>query len=176
MSFESPGRIKRKHILATEVKMFKKDGRRRKPEVILSMGEFNLDPQDINEEKFQLECVRLQAFVAATDPGSKLIANRLFSVMGRLLIAVVVAANATCLTQSERDLRVSSWQGARSTPVVGLGLGLHTEEIPCTRDSAHKTFGPTDLMSTFSVCTRRVFGGLGHRTQVFRSGVRCPNH
>ncbi|GFX51575.1 hypothetical protein TNCV_5012791 [Trichonephila clavipes] len=30
---------------------------------------------------------------------------------------------------------------------------------PCTRDSAHKTFGPTDLMRTYSVCTRRVFGG-----------------
>ncbi|GFV86428.1 hypothetical protein TNCV_3371581 [Trichonephila clavipes] len=24
---------------------------------------------------------------------------------------------------------------------------------------------PTDLMSTFSVCTRRVFGGIGHRTR-----------
>ncbi|GFY17756.1 hypothetical protein TNCV_1074911 [Trichonephila clavipes] len=25
--------------------------------------------------------------------------------------------------------------------------------VPCTRDSAHKTFGPTDLTSTYSVCT-----------------------
>ncbi|GFT59337.1 uncharacterized protein TNCV_3892561 [Trichonephila clavipes] len=43
-----------------------------RPEVILSMDELNLDqaPQDINKE-FQLECVRLQAFVAATDPGCK---------------------------------------------------------------------------------------------------------
>ncbi|GFY14528.1 uncharacterized protein TNCV_1315821 [Trichonephila clavipes] len=42
-----------------------------RPEVILSMDEFNLDqaPQDINKEKFQLERVRLQAFTAATDPG-----------------------------------------------------------------------------------------------------------
>ncbi|GFX31967.1 HTH_48 domain-containing protein [Trichonephila clavipes] len=40
--------------------------------------------------------------------------------------------------------------------------------VPCTRDTAHKTFGPTDLTSTFSVCTRRVFGGIGHRTQAFR--------
>ncbi|GFV55097.1 hypothetical protein TNCV_2623181 [Trichonephila clavipes] len=31
--------------------------------------------------------------------------------------------------------------------------------VPCTRDSAHKTFGPTDLKNTYSVCTRRVFGG-----------------
>ncbi|GFW63822.1 hypothetical protein TNCV_3744271 [Trichonephila clavipes] len=41
---------------------------------------------------------------------------------------------------------------------------------------AHKTFGPTDLTSTYSVCTRRVFGGIGHRTQAFRSAVRCSNH
>ncbi|GFX68463.1 uncharacterized protein TNCV_2004771 [Trichonephila clavipes] len=44
-----------------------------KPEVILSMDELNLDqaPQDINKEEFQLECVCLQAFIAATDPGCK---------------------------------------------------------------------------------------------------------
>ncbi|GFY19625.1 hypothetical protein TNCV_4647971 [Trichonephila clavipes] len=43
------------------------------PEVILSMDELNLDqaPQDLNKEEFQLERVRLQAFVAATDPGCK---------------------------------------------------------------------------------------------------------
>ncbi|GFW96718.1 uncharacterized protein TNCV_2847741 [Trichonephila clavipes] len=43
-----------------------------RPEVILSMDELNLDQalQDINKE-FQLERVRLQAFVAATDPGCK---------------------------------------------------------------------------------------------------------
>ncbi|GFW12163.1 uncharacterized protein TNCV_4936071 [Trichonephila clavipes] len=44
-----------------------------RPEVILSMEELNLDkaPQDINKEEFELERVRLQAFVAATDPGYK---------------------------------------------------------------------------------------------------------
>ncbi|GFW99851.1 uncharacterized protein TNCV_3420801 [Trichonephila clavipes] len=31
--------------------------------------------------------------------------------------------------------------------------------------TAHKTFGPTDLTRTYSVCTRRVLGGIGHRTQ-----------
>ncbi|GFX55510.1 uncharacterized protein TNCV_267981 [Trichonephila clavipes] len=43
-----------------------------RPEVILSINEFNLNqaPQDINKE-FQLERVRLQAFLAATDPGCK---------------------------------------------------------------------------------------------------------
>ncbi|GFW96848.1 hypothetical protein TNCV_2159841 [Trichonephila clavipes] len=34
--------------------------------------------------------------------------------------------------------------------------------VPYTRDSAHKIFGPTDLTSTYSVCTRRVFGSIGH--------------
>ncbi|GFW94374.1 hypothetical protein TNCV_1433091 [Trichonephila clavipes] len=31
--------------------------------------------------------------------------------------------------------------------------------------TAHKTFGPPDLTSTYSVCTRRVFGGVGHQTR-----------
>ncbi|GFT24362.1 hypothetical protein TNCV_3252161 [Trichonephila clavipes] len=56
------------------------------------------------------------------------------------------------------------WRGGKYSPV------------PCTRDSANKTFGPTDLTSTYSVCTRRVFGGNGHRTQAFRFGVRGSNH
>ncbi|GFW25681.1 uncharacterized protein TNCV_1309421 [Trichonephila clavipes] len=44
-----------------------------RPEVILSIYELNLDqaPQDINKEEFQLQRVRLQAFVAVTDPGCK---------------------------------------------------------------------------------------------------------
>ncbi|GFT71174.1 hypothetical protein TNCV_3001801 [Trichonephila clavipes] len=60
-----------------------------------------------------------------------------------------------------------------------FGMELKGREIfssPCTRDSTHKTFGPTDLTSTCSLCTRRVFGGIGHRTQAFWSGVRCSNH
>ncbi|GFT25538.1 hypothetical protein TNCV_3174111 [Trichonephila clavipes] len=32
-------------------------------------------------------------------------------------------------------------------------------------------YGPTDLTSTYSMCTQRVFGGIGHRTQAFRSRV-----
>ncbi|GFS92823.1 hypothetical protein TNCV_1162131 [Trichonephila clavipes] len=61
-----------------------------------------------------------------------------------------------------------------------LGMELKGREIyspvSCTRDSAHNTFGPTDLTSTYSVCTRRIFGGIWHRTKAFRSGVRCSNH
>ncbi|GFW08133.1 hypothetical protein TNCV_2979001 [Trichonephila clavipes] len=60
-------------------------------------------------------------------------------------------------------------------PIWTGGKGIYSP-VPCTRDSAHKTFGPTDLTSTYSLCTRRVFGGMGHRTQAFRSGARCSNH
>ncbi|GFU76297.1 transposable element Tcb1 transposase [Trichonephila clavipes] len=38
-----------------------------------------------------------------------------------------------------------------------------------------KFFGHTDLTCTYSVCTRTVFGSIGHQTQAFRSGVRCSN-
>ncbi|GFS81823.1 hypothetical protein TNCV_1544561 [Trichonephila clavipes] len=96
-----------------------------------------------------------------------------------------VVANAACLTMPERGPQNSSWHGARSTPVVDLGLEHHTgmelkgnyhSPVPCTRDSAHKTFEPTDLMSTYSLCTRGLFGGIGHRIHAFRSEVRCSNH
>ncbi|GFU70235.1 hypothetical protein TNCV_903771 [Trichonephila clavipes] len=50
--------------------------------------------------------------------------------------------------------------------------GRKYSPAPCTRDSTHKTFGPTDLTSTYSVCTRRAFGGIGDRNKAFRSGVR----
>ncbi|GFX02885.1 hypothetical protein TNCV_4438671 [Trichonephila clavipes] len=45
----------------------------RKRSAVRNVDELNLDqaPQDINKEKFQLERVCLQAFVAATDPGCK---------------------------------------------------------------------------------------------------------
>ncbi|GFX56740.1 hypothetical protein TNCV_494881 [Trichonephila clavipes] len=55
-----------------------------------------------------------------------------------------------------------------------LDMGLKRKET-CTSDSAHKTSGSTDLTSTYSVCTRRVFVGIGHRTQAFRSEDRCSN-
>ncbi|GFW71393.1 hypothetical protein TNCV_538111 [Trichonephila clavipes] len=108
---------------------------------------------------------------------------------------------------SERGLRNSSWQGARSTPVVGLGLELHTGGIltggPRRDDRwchhlsrplqfCHGTgwegnilqspalvIQPTilsDPLSTFSARTRRLFGGIGDRSQTFRSGVQCSNH
>ncbi|GFV70730.1 hypothetical protein TNCV_2022941 [Trichonephila clavipes] len=39
-----------------------------------------------------------------------------------------------------------------------------------------KTVGATDLTTTYSVCTRRVFGGIDHQTQALRSEVRCFYH
>ncbi|GFX10353.1 uncharacterized protein TNCV_1867481 [Trichonephila clavipes] len=42
--------------------------------------------------------------------------------------------------------------------------------------TSHKTYGPTDLTVTYSVCTRRTLGSIRHRTQTFRSGARCSNH
>ncbi|GFY08838.1 hypothetical protein TNCV_4660311 [Trichonephila clavipes] len=56
------------------------------------------------------------------------------------------------------------WRGGKYSPV------------PCTRDSAHKTFGPTNLTNTYFVWSQRVFGDIKHRTQTFRSGVRGSNH
>ncbi|GFU81734.1 hypothetical protein TNCV_3086461 [Trichonephila clavipes] len=43
-------------------------------------------------------------------------------------------------------------------------------------DSAHKTFRPTDLTSTYSICTRRVFGGTGiePRPSGLESGALTP--
>ncbi|GFV47482.1 uncharacterized protein TNCV_885541 [Trichonephila clavipes] len=59
---------------------------------------------------------------------------------------------------------------------VGEGNILQPPALVVSAATAHKTFGPTDLTSTSSVCTRRVFGGIRHRTQAYRSGVRCSNH
>ncbi|GFY23540.1 retrovirus-related Pol polyprotein from transposon RE1 [Trichonephila clavipes] len=39
-----------------------------------------------------------------------------------------------------------------------------------------KIFGPTDLTSAYTVCTRKVFGSPKHGTQAFRSEARCSNH
>ncbi|GFT77811.1 hypothetical protein TNCV_4387901 [Trichonephila clavipes] len=61
--------------------------------------------------------------------------------------------------------------------LYNFGKELKGSEIfSSSLHSAHKTFGPTDLTSTYSVCTRRVFRGIGNRTHAFLSGVRCSNH
>ncbi|GFX68354.1 hypothetical protein TNCV_2817281 [Trichonephila clavipes] len=48
-----------------------------------------------------------------------------------------------------------------TTTEININSSSSESDVPCTRDSAHKTFGSTDLTSTYSVCTRRVFRGTG---------------
>ncbi|GFV77614.1 transposable element Tc3 transposase [Trichonephila clavipes] len=45
-----------------------------------------------------------------------------------------------------------------------------SSRVPVTGDTAHKTFGPTNLTRTYSVCTRRVFVGTGQKKQAADSG------
>ncbi|GFX18911.1 hypothetical protein TNCV_322161 [Trichonephila clavipes] len=71
-------------------------------------------------------------------------------------------------TESQRQTNHATQStGGKHSPAPAPGVSAAT---------AHKTFGPIDLTSTDSVCTRKVFGGIGHRTQAFRSRVRYPNH
>ncbi|GFU83716.1 uncharacterized protein TNCV_523101 [Trichonephila clavipes] len=58
----------------------------------------------------------------------------------------------------------------------GEGNIFQPRELVVSVATAHKTFRPTDLTSTYSMYTRRVSGVIGHRIQAFRSGVRCSNH
>ncbi|GFU75058.1 hypothetical protein TNCV_3753091 [Trichonephila clavipes] len=59
---------------------------------------------------------------------------------------------------------------------TGWGNTLHPSAPVVSAVTAHKTFGPTDLSSSFSVCTRRIFGSIEHRTQVLRSRVQYSHH
>ncbi|GFW94321.1 hypothetical protein TNCV_1432561 [Trichonephila clavipes] len=76
----------------------------------------------------------------------------------------------------------SRWrQHLSPPPQFSYGTGgerniLQPPALVVSTVTAHKTFGPTGLRSTYSVRTRMVFGGIGHRPQAFRSGVRCCNH
>ncbi|GFX94354.1 uncharacterized protein TNCV_4293991 [Trichonephila clavipes] len=87
-------------------------------------------------------------------------------------------------TESERQvgLLYNRWRHHRSPPPQfrhGTGVEGNILQPPALVVSAvttHKTFGPTDLTTTYSVCTRRVFGGIRHRTQAIRSGVHCSSH
>ncbi|GFV35457.1 hypothetical protein TNCV_3204891 [Trichonephila clavipes] len=45
----------------------------------------------------------------------------------------------------------------------GEGNILQLPALVVSAATAHKTFGPTDLKSTYSVCTRSVFGGIEPR-------------
>ncbi|GFX41181.1 uncharacterized protein TNCV_2218791 [Trichonephila clavipes] len=79
----------------------------------------------------------------------------------------------------QTGLHYDRWRHQRPPPpqfrhgTGGEGNSLPPHALVVSAATAFKAFGPTDLMSTYSVCTRRVFNGIGHRTQNFRSGVRC---
>ncbi|GFW70035.1 uncharacterized protein TNCV_1404881 [Trichonephila clavipes] len=74
------------------------------------------------------------------------------------------------------------WRHHRSPPpqfkhgTGGEGNVIQPSVLVVSAATTHNTFEPTDLTGTNSVCTRRVFCGTGHRTQAFRSAVRCFNH
>ncbi|GFY01770.1 uncharacterized protein TNCV_1467621 [Trichonephila clavipes] len=78
-------------------------------------------------------------------------------------------------------LLYDKWRHHRSPPpqfrhgTGGEKIIFQSPALVISAATVHKTFGPTDLTSMYSVCTRRVFGDIGHRTQAFRSGVRCSN-
>ncbi|GFT68354.1 hypothetical protein TNCV_659561 [Trichonephila clavipes] len=104
---------------------------------------------------------------------------------GETIYAVVVVSfpkgrNGSCLNLTQVIFLHDRWRHHLFLPPQ---LRHETEGerslAPCIRGfccAPHKTFGPSDLTSTYSVCTRRVFGSIGHRTQALRSGVLCSNH
>ncbi|GFV67725.1 uncharacterized protein TNCV_4624051 [Trichonephila clavipes] len=73
------------------------------------------------------------------------------------------------------DVNIHSLRRTRSS-----GSALNKRNVPAKFQDRivmiHQTFGSTYLASTYSLCTRRVFGGIRHRNLVFRSGVRCSSH
>ncbi|GFW45881.1 uncharacterized protein TNCV_4496001 [Trichonephila clavipes] len=67
------------------------------------------------------------------------------------------------------------WQHHRSSPpqfrhgTGGEGNILQPPALVVSAATAYKTFGPTDLTSMFSACTRMVFGGIESRPFVLES-------
>ncbi|GFU76349.1 hypothetical protein TNCV_285491 [Trichonephila clavipes] len=57
-----------------------------------------------------------------------------------------------------------------------LKLVMGCRRALCTRGFCFgRPLGLSDPLNTYSVCARRVFGGIGHRTLALRSGIRCSN-
>ncbi|GFX19109.1 hypothetical protein TNCV_3012531 [Trichonephila clavipes] len=90
--------------------------------------------------------------------------------------------NKCCQSMKQVAILYDRWRYHLSPPpqfrygTVREGIILQSPATMVSAATTHKFFEPLDLMSTYSVCTRKVFGGIGHQTQVFRSGVRCSNH
>ncbi|GFX67508.1 hypothetical protein TNCV_3463971 [Trichonephila clavipes] len=70
-----------------------------------------------------------------------------------------------------------TWPVVKSPRVAEqFDVNIHSLTHPALVVQPTRLFGPSELTSTYSVCTRKVFSGIGHRTQAFRSVVRCSNH
>ncbi|GFT37263.1 uncharacterized protein TNCV_1127041 [Trichonephila clavipes] len=74
------------------------------------------------------------------------------------------------------------WRHHRSPPpqfrheTGGEGNILQHFALVVSAATTNKNFRPLDSTSTDSACTRRLFGGIRHRIQAFRSRVQCSNH
>ncbi|GFV55498.1 uncharacterized protein TNCV_3776841 [Trichonephila clavipes] len=103
--------------------------------------------------------------------------------MHEIVVVVIVSypkgRNKSCQSLRQVGLLYDIWRHHLSPPpqlrhgTGGEGNILQSPAPVVSAVSAHKTFGPTDIKSTFPGCTWRVFSGIGHRTQAFRSGVQC---
>ncbi|GFW55197.1 RNase H domain-containing protein [Trichonephila clavipes] len=68
------------------------------------------------------------------------------------------------------------WRMPSAHPWHGTEGEGNILQTPALAISADRTFGRPDLKSTYSWCTQRIFGGIGHRTEAFLSEVRCSNY
>ncbi|GFW12845.1 transposable element Tcb2 transposase [Trichonephila clavipes] len=108
--------------------------------------------------------------------------QNLFNSMPRRVAALIAARVAVVVSfpkgRNERcGLLYDRWRHNISLPpqfrhgTGGEGNILQPPALVVSAAIAQKTFGPTDLASTYSVCTRRIFVGIGHLTQTSRSGA-----
>ncbi|GFS91499.1 hypothetical protein TNCV_1139371 [Trichonephila clavipes] len=96
--------------------------------------------------------------------------NRHFDVAGGPLTTNIVILNlgqGTAPVLEPPKLSITSTFGILGVPSplkYGSGGERNILQSPApmlSTATAHKTFGPIDLKSTYSVCTGRVFGGTG---------------
>ncbi|GFW14837.1 uncharacterized protein TNCV_1563001 [Trichonephila clavipes] len=76
--------------------------------------------------------------------------------------------NESCQSLSQIGLLYDRWRNHLSSPsqfrygTGGEGSIAQPPVLVVSAATAHKTVRPTDLTSTYSMCTWRVFGGIGH--------------
>ncbi|GFU91881.1 uncharacterized protein TNCV_3192651 [Trichonephila clavipes] len=113
--------------------------------------------------------------------GSRPLAGSYKKYILSISIVVVVSfakgRNESCQSLRQVGLLYDRWRYHLSPPPQfwhGTGREGDILQPPAPVASAtiaHKTFETTDLTSAYSVCTRRVFGSIGHRTQTLRMGA-----